>query len=75
MATSTDPKPKAKDDAIYFCDNGATYCGKHLGMTARYTLRDTSGQRILKATPAHAAAAKAQGWTLNCECCKKEVTS
>ncbi len=48
MMTAT---PKADDNTVYIADNGATYCGKHLGASARYTLRDISGQPIMAITP------------------------
>lgn len=43
---------KIKADGIYITDNGAVYCGKHLGATAQLTGRDISGQTILPITPA-----------------------
>ncbi len=46
----TEPKPVAKDNVIYFVDNGAVYCGAHLGMSARYTGYDISGQKIERIT-------------------------
>ena len=33
-------------DGLYFTDNGAVYCGAHLGATAQATGRDISGQKI-----------------------------
>lgn len=38
------------DTAIYLTDNGAAYCGAHLGATARATGRDISGQPIMEVT-------------------------
>ncbi len=40
------PKPLAA--GLYLVDHGAILCTKHLGMTARMTGRDLSGQRILR---------------------------
>jgi hypothetical protein len=40
------PRTKISDQAIYLADNGAAYCGAHLGVTARMTGRDLSGQAI-----------------------------
>ena len=40
-----------QDDTIYLCDNGAAYCGKHCGASARYTGRDISGQKVEAAPP------------------------
>ena len=39
-------------DALYVTDNGAIYCGEHLGASAKYTGRDISGQPIDEITPA-----------------------
>lgn len=46
---------KADPAALYLCDNGACYCGAHLGMTAKATGRDISGQRVLRLTDADRA--------------------
>lgn len=41
-------KPKVlRDDRLYFTDNGRIVCGQHAGMTAQYTGRDLSGQKVL----------------------------
>jgi hypothetical protein len=58
-------------DMIYLGDNGAAYCGDHLGMTAKMTGRDLSGQRILAVTPEVAAEAESEGWMPKCEKCGK----
>ena len=59
-----------KSDALYFTDNGAIYCGDHLGSSARYTGRDISGQKIERVTPEDAAQARRSfGMTLKCETC------
>lgn len=39
-----------RDDVIYLGDNGRAYCGAHLGMTAKATGRDLSGQEIFPIT-------------------------
>lgn len=44
-----------KDDAVYLTDNGAALCGAHLGMTARYSGRDISGQPVRLVTAAMVA--------------------
>jgi hypothetical protein len=54
---------------LYLTDNGATYCGAHLGYTARATGRDLSGQRIQAVTRAVAREAMAMGYVLRCESC------
>lgn len=67
--TNTEPKPVVKDDSLYFADNGACYCGKHLGMTARYTGRDISGQRIERITPRVLSECLSIGFKPKCENC------
>ena len=37
----------AHPTTIYFGDNGRALCGDHLGLQARQTGRDLSGQRVL----------------------------
>ncbi len=39
-------RPVLHPDALYFCDNGAVYCGAHCGVTARCSGRDISGQSV-----------------------------
>jgi hypothetical protein len=36
---------------IYLTDNGRALCGDHLGVTAKSTGRDLSGQPIMPCTP------------------------
>jgi hypothetical protein len=36
---------------LYLGDNGRCYCGEHSGMSALYTGRDISGQKVLEVTP------------------------
>ena len=67
--------PTVKPDALYFVDNGACYCGAHLGASARYTGRDISGQRIQRATRVAAALFAAAGLRLACEACGKGLAS
>lgn len=59
------------DGTIYLTDNGAAYCGAHLGYTARATGRDISGQPIEPVTPDVAREAVAMGCVLVCEQCGK----
>jgi len=59
---------RAKNDALYLCDNGACYCGEHLGSTAKATGCDISGQKIERVTVDDALmAAKEFGVSLRCE--------
>ena len=65
----------ANDATIYVGDNGAAYCGAHLGATARYTLRNLSGQPLMEVTPELAAESAADGFPMVCECCGKEASA
>ena len=61
-------------DAIYECDNGALYCGEHLGCTAAMTGRDISGQKIrAMSTRDNDEFALATGCQIACESCGKQV--
>lgn len=60
-------------DTLYITDNGATLCGAHLGMTARLTGCDLSGQPILAVTPYLAALSAGQGAPIACETCGKRA--
>lgn len=48
-------RAKLDNDTIYLGDNGRALCGRHLGMSARFTGRDLSGQKIMAITPELAA--------------------
>jgi len=61
---------KINPETVYITDNGATYCGAHLGITARTTGRDLSGQRIIPVTP---EIERAEGCKLPCERCSKSI--
>ena len=65
-------KPKAKDDVLYWDDNGRVTCGKCAGTTLRYTLRTLSGHGAPRVTIADRASLKKLGHTAKCECCNKE---
>lgn len=54
---------------VFLVDNGAAYCGRHLGASARMTGRDLSGQPILAVTGDVLAEARAEGWVPHCETC------
>jgi hypothetical protein len=62
-------------ETIYLTDNGAAYCGDHLGTSAKYTGRDISGQPIEPITPPMVAEAKAMGWTPACEQCGRVAST
>ena len=53
-------------EALYSCDNGAIYCRDHLGITARMTGRDISGQPIQKIGPRDV---EGLDWEPACETC------
>ena len=46
--TSPDPTPVLKLGVIYAADNGCLICLHCAGMSAKYTGRDISGQRVTK---------------------------
>lgn len=56
--------------ALYFTDNGRIACGAHCGMTAQFSGRDISGQKVSRVTAADAAAWLATvGEPIACEDC------
>lgn len=69
--------PKRKipaDDTLYYTDNGAIYCGRHLGQSAAYTGRDISGQKIAKVSEADLAElAQMMGHPVYCETCEAQA--
>ena len=68
----------ADADAIYLTDNGASRCGSHLGVTAQFSGRDISGQRILRLCATDAAWWQQHNDAGNlpmCETCKKVWTA
>src|SRR5690242_5947445 len=76
MATrsATTPKlvPLARPESVYLTDNGCCLCGEHLGASAKYTLRDISGQEVLEVTPEVMQEASAEERAcLKCEECGK----
>jgi len=55
---------------LFFVDNGALLCTKHLGATAAATGRDISGQKIHRISAAeYAELCKMVGKTVDCETC------
>jgi hypothetical protein len=50
MTTKQPTRLIPADSTLYLTDNGALYCGAHLGMSAAYTGRDISGQKIKRLT-------------------------
>ena len=56
--------------ALYVGDNGRAFCGKLrcAGMTAYFTGRDISGQRVARVRPAEALR-----WGIACESCEHVI--
>ena len=52
-----DRVPVLRDDILYSGDNGRLFCGRHAGVSARYTGRDISGQRVEEVTAGECDAA------------------
>ena len=69
----TEPAPVLREDVLYLGDNGRCFCGRlaHAGMTAHYTGRDPSGQRVHRVTEADQREARRMGVTLACEACRR----
>jgi len=68
--------PKIDDDALYECDGGMVLCGADLGMSARTTGRDLSGQRIRRMKDADAALFYAECEApCACEMCGKALVT
>lgn len=66
---------RISDSTIYLTDNGAALCGEHLGVTAKMTGRDLSGQEIMPITPEIAAENQAlYGYVPTCEHCGKSAS-
>ena len=59
----TDPEPVLDDDSLYFCDDGAIYCGAHCRASGRYE----------PVKPMDVYRAKLDHWTIRCEQCGKEA--
>lgn len=59
---------RISDSTVYLTDNGAAYCGAHLGASAKATGRDISGQPIVAVTADVARQANAEcGYVPTCE--------
>jgi len=68
-----EPTPILRGDAIYEGDNGRIFCGRlhHAGMTAHFTGRDLSGQRVHRVTEVDQREARRVGVVLACEGCRR----
>lgn len=65
---------RISNEMVYLTDNGAAYCGAHLGITAKMTGRDLSGQAIQPVTPEVLSEAEAMGWEVSCERCGRRAS-
>ena len=77
MAKPTNPKPKLNESTLYLGDNGRCFCGalRCAGMTARFTGRDLSGQRVLPLVGKTLDAARAEGLDPKSEMCGKTAAA
>ena len=64
---------RTKADAVDLTDNGAAYCGSHLGASAKMTGRDISGQPIHEVTPPDVRAFGS--FVIACEECGREAST
>jgi hypothetical protein len=70
---TTNPTRKiAANDTLYFADNGAMLCGRHLGTTAAYTGRGLDGSIVERITEADANALAKLGCVAACEWCEAD---
>ena len=61
---------RISEQMVYLTDNGAAYCGAHLGACAKATGRDISGQEIMPITPDVIAESDRSGYPVpSCEEC------
>jgi len=66
---------RIRPETIYLTDNGRAVCGDHLGMTAKATGRDISGQPILPMTPDDVReSVNEYGWHPSCEDCGRKAS-
>ena len=56
MKTMKEPRSVLRDGWLYIGDNGRMLCGRHSGMSARYTGRDISGQKVARVKAEEVAA-------------------
>ena len=64
---------KTNPTTIFLVDNGACYCGEHLGSSARFTGCDISGQPIYRVTPDDVR--ECGGDVLQCESCGRKASA
>ena len=60
-------KVALKEGAVYFADNGRSICLKCAGMSAKYTGRDISGQKVERLNPDDVEYLKSKGISAACE--------
>ena len=66
-ARETNMRPLLREGALYWSDNGRVICAKCAGMSALYTGRDISGQRVERITVDDVLAWPEDLGTLHCE--------
>ena len=69
--------PHLDENALYIGDNGRIFCGgqRCSGITAHYTGRDISGQKVQRLGDEDLAWMAAEiGREVSCESCGKEIT-
>ena len=69
--TAMTDRSKTHPDTLFLTDNGACYCGEHLGSSARFTGRDISGQEIVPVCQRDVAEFASWGLKPTCERCGK----
>ncbi len=68
------PRQLLLDEALYLTDNGRVVCGKDSGVSARFTGRDISGQRVARVTTMDDAYWLAElGEHIRCEQCGRQL--
>ena len=66
-ARETNMRPLLREGALYWSDNGRVICAKCAGMSALYTGRDISGQKVERITVEDVRAWPEDLGTLHCE--------
>ena len=67
MARDATIRPLLREGALYWADNGRVICAKCAGMSALYTGRDISGQKVERITVEDVRAWPEDLGTLHCE--------
>jgi hypothetical protein len=73
MPLTKERRFRVHESALYLVDNGACYCGAHLGASARHTGRDLSGQAIYR-IPKHGLGDDPALHKFSCERCDAAIS-